>query len=231
MRVICLQNDSCWSSIFFSGNCGEAVLELQDFGTVTLTCGGSQACRQLDIWCPSDRVNACTFLHTMANGNAFYGVNIYVDEDYTFGFLDYQCLRSDGNSCENTADDMEVTCEGTKGIQTVKVEYDDENGYDLLTVLNDLKYLWIGLEQLTWSKCTSQLKISSWTLWVFSREQVSSWTFNSASPGLFWIENALILAANYVTADMWAHCDVGFCEKFLEKKALCWSILPCWSHF
>ena len=106
--------------------CKMMELDLQNVESVEWICGGSQGCSWSHLWCPSDAINSC---HLMGDGiayipatNMLYGVQVYVDESYTFGSVNIEC------DSDYECGTVDINCEGHKSVNQANMMYDDSDG-------------------------------------------------------------------------------------------------------
>ena len=97
-------------------------LNLESTDNVTWICSGDEGCWSTEIWCPSDSVGVCSLSNVGTDSDSFQGATVYVDESYTYEFLDIECAVN--GSCSN----VNVKCEGDKDINTesLRLTSDDE---------------------------------------------------------------------------------------------------------
>ena len=100
-------------------SCSEAVFDLSGVESAEFTSNGaftdSSQSTGAEIWCPSGSVNACHLIGTQ--DDSFNGLNVYVDEWYSYDYLEIDCSSS--ASCNS----VDVSCDGDAGIQSVEMVY------------------------------------------------------------------------------------------------------------
>lgn len=99
------------------------LLDLQNVESVEWICGGNTGCYDAEIWCPSAHdTSSCHLTATGTDGTTFSGVQIYVDESYTYGFLSIECQVDGGCST------VDVNCEGDADINQANMDYNASDG-------------------------------------------------------------------------------------------------------
>lgn len=94
-------------------------LDASTFTTLQLICDGERACYDSEIWCPSGAADSCIVTNAGSNSTAIEDIQIYVDETYSYGFLNIQC------DSEITCKSMTIDCEGNKDITDDVILYDN----------------------------------------------------------------------------------------------------------
>lgn len=102
--------------------CGLMTIDLENVETAEWLCGGDTGCYNAEIWCPFDNVDSCHLIGDGAASNMFDGVQVHVDESFTYGFLDIECAL--GDNCGT----VDVNCEGNMDVNSDILLYDDSDG-------------------------------------------------------------------------------------------------------
>ena len=106
----------------FGSSCRSAVFDLSGVESAEFTSNGDFTDQYgAEIWCPSGSVSACHLIGTQ--DDSFNGLNVYVDEWYSYDYLEIDCSSS--ASCNS----VDVSCDGDAGIQSVKMVYISD-GYE-----------------------------------------------------------------------------------------------------
>ena len=108
--------------LHYSGSyssCREAVFDILGVENAQVTSNGDFTDEMqsigVEIWCPSGNVKACHLIGTQ--GDSFHGLNVYVDESFSYDYLKIDCNSS--ASCNS----IDISCDGGAGIHSVEMIY------------------------------------------------------------------------------------------------------------
>ena len=92
-------------------------IDAQNTESLQMLCTGLDSCDWTEITCPHLTANACRFI---GNDTTYFKPEIYVDEGYVYGFLDWQCTSSIANNCTLPLD---INCEGDQDIIEEEIKW------------------------------------------------------------------------------------------------------------